>query len=291
MECLRAMLRVLILALLLLPGPGTAADQAPRLQSLQIEIWPEYDRPAALVILKGELAADVKLPATLSLRIPASSGGPGAVAYAAEKTGPLLNLPHDRSTAAGNISLRFTLPERFFHVEFYEPLATGTQERVYKYVWPGDFPVDALQVIVQEPAAAGGISVQPELGQWTNGTDGLRYRAATLGPVQQGKALPVEIRYAKSDPRTSVEILKAGAAAAAAQPGTSSEERDSFRMFLATGAFALLVAGSSLVYFLWWRRRAPPAAGGDAGGKFCGKCGSPVAAGDRFCSKCGTALA
>lgn len=291
MECLRAMPRILILALLLVPGLGTAADAAPRLESLQIEIWPEYDRPAALVILKGELAGDVGLPAALALRIPASSGGPAAVAFAAQKAGPLLNLKHDRSPAGDFITLRFSAPERFFHVEFYDPLATGTRERAYRYLWPGDLPVGALRLTVQEPAAADGISVQPELGEWSPGADGLRYRSAQLGPVERGQALPIEVRYAKSDPRTSAQILEARAPLPGSGAGTSPEERGALRLFLATAAFALLVTGASLVYFLWWRRRARPGVAAGAGANFCGKCGHRVAAGDRFCAKCGAALA
>jgi len=283
------MLRILILAFLLVSGFAGAANVAPRLESLQVEIWPEYDRPAALVILKGELAGDVTLPAALSLRVPASSGGPAAVAYAAARTGPLLNLPYDRSAAADFITLRFTVPERFFHVEFYDPLATGEPERSYKYLWPGDLPVAALHVVVQEPAAARGISMQPDLGQLSDGADGMRYRAAQLGPVEQGKSLAIEIRYAKSDARTSVEILKAGASLAGPPAVSSSEERESFRLFMAAAAFALLAVGAGLVYFLWWRRRA--SAGGGTGGSFCAKCGSPLAEGDRFCAKCGAARA
>jgi len=287
------MLRTLILVLLLIPGPAAAVDSgaaknAPRLERMQIEIWPEYDRPAALVILKGELAGDVALPAALAIRIPASAGGPAAVAYAAAMTGPLFNLPYDRSAAPGFILLRFAVPERFFHVEFYDPLATGTPERSYRYLWPGDLPVGALHVIVQEPAAARGVSIQPELGQWSDGTDGMRYRAAQLGPVEQGKSLSIEIRYAKSDPRTSVEILKAGVPLSSPASVTSTEERDAFRRFMATGAFALLAAGAALVYFLWWRRRPGASAGEAGGGTFCAQCGHALAPGDRFCPKCGT---
>lgn len=285
------MLRTLLLAVLLVPGIAGGASGAPRLETLQIEIWPEYDRPAALVILKGELAGDVGLPAALALRIPASSGGPSAVAFAAQKTGPLLNLAHDRSAAADAITLRFTTPERFFHVEFYDPLATATSARSYRYLWPGDLAVGALQVVVQEPAAATDIAIQPALGDLSIGSDGLRYRSARLGPVPKGQARSIEIRYAKSDPRTSAEILKAGASASSPAAGTSAGERDAFRMFLITGAIALLVAGSSLVYLFWWRRRERPGARGNAGAKFCGRCGGPTAAGDRFCSKCGAALA
>jgi zinc-ribbon domain len=284
-ETMPGMLRTLILAWLLLPGLAGAANGAPWLERLQVEIWPEYDRPAALVILKGEIAADVALPAALALRIPASSGGPAAVAYAAVKSGPLLNLPYDRSAAGGFITLRFSVPERFFHVEFYDPLATGSAERSYAYSWPGDLELGALHVVVQEPAAARGISIQPDLGPWSTGSDGLRYGAADLGPAPQGTSRSVEIRYAKSDPRTSAEILKLGAPAASPSAFTSSEEQDAFRLFLAAAAFAVLVLGSSLVYFLWWRRRAR------ANANFCGKCGNALADGDRFCPKCGAARA
>src|SRR3990170_9127773 len=93
--------RILISILAVILTPAFAAAPAardvakgnPRLASLQIEIWPEFDRPAAaLVILKGEIAANVPLPAAVSLRIAASSGGPSAVAYAAGLNSNLLNL-------------------------------------------------------------------------------------------------------------------------------------------------------------------------------------------------------
>src|SRR4030067_3097186 len=86
----------LILAVMLLPACAAApsardvAKGKPRLASLQIESWPEFDRPAAaLVILKGEIAAGVPLPAAVSLRIPAASGGPTAGAAPAPTGGPL----------------------------------------------------------------------------------------------------------------------------------------------------------------------------------------------------------
>lgn len=284
------MLSKLILAVLLLPAVAAAQGGTP-LQSMQIEIWPEYDRPAALVILKGALAGDVGLPATVSLRIPASSGGPTAVAYAIANKGQLLNLRHDRSDAAEFITLRFTVPERFFHVEFYDRFATGTNERSYKYLWPGDLPVSALQVVVQEPAGASNFSVQPALGESAAGPDGLRYRSAQLGPVQQGKTLSIEVRYAKSDPRTSAEILNLNAPAPDPQATPATGQKDSFQLFLALGAAALLLAGSGVVYFFWWRRRPRPSVAAKAGGDFCSKCGKPRVAGDRFCSKCGAALA
>lgn len=284
----------LVLTLTLMPAvaagpPGAATRNATRLESMQIEIWPEYDRPAALVILRAELASDIGLPAAVSLRIPASTGGPAAVAYTTAKKGQLLNLKHDRSEAAGFITLHFAVPTRFFQVEFYDRLVTGTTERTYKYLWPGDLPVSWLDVVLQEPAGASNISVKPELGDKSTGSDGLQYRAAQLGPAEQGKPLPIEIRYTKTDSRTSAEILKLNAPAPAAQASNPAMPKKTYWTLLVLGAAALLVAVSGAAYFLWGRRRPP--AGSKHGGRFCAKCGNAAAAGDRFCSKCGAALA
>src|SRR3990170_4290140 len=158
----------LILAVMLLPAFAAApsardvAKGKPRLASLQIEIWPEFDRPAAaLVILKGEIAAGVPLPAAVSLRIAAASGGPSAVASSAGLDGNLANLKYDRKDAGEFITLKFETPERVFHIEFYDPLVTSAPGRSYTYAWMGDLPTDRLRVIVQEPATARDLSVQP----------------------------------------------------------------------------------------------------------------------------------
>ena len=291
---LQRTLATLVLSLLLMPAlaaapPSGAVKGDTPLENLQIEIWPEYDRPAALVILRGELAASVGLPAAVSLRIPASSGGPAPVAYANEKKGKLLNLKYARPDAADFITLRFTAPTRFFHVEFYDRFAIGTSERTYKYLWPGDRSVNWLDVVVQDPAGASNISVQPELADKSTGSDGLLYRAAQLGPFEKGKPLPIEVRYRKADPRTSAEILKLNAPAPVAQASTPDMQKKNYWSLVVLGAAALLVAVSGAAYFLWGRRRPP--AGSKDGGRFCAMCGNAAAAGDRFCSKCGAALA
>lgn len=285
----------LVLTLTLMPAvaagpPGAATRNATRLESMQIEIWPEYDRPAALVILRAEVGSDIGLPAAVSLRIPASSGGPAAVAYTTAKKGQLLNLTHERSDAAGFITLHFSVPTRFFQVEFYDRLVTGTSERTYKYLWPGDLPVSWLDLVLQEPAGASNISAKPELGDKSTGSDGLLYRAAQLGPFEQGKPLPIEIRYTKSDPRTSVELLKLSAPAANIPASTPPLTKSNSWLIPALVSAVLLIAASAAAYFFWWRRRQRSlAAAGSAG--FCSKCRNRISAGDRFCAGCGTPLA
>ena len=285
---------MLVLAIMLLPalaaGPssGGAPKGNPRLASLQIEIWPEFDRPAALVMLRGELAADAALPAAVSLRIAASSGGPTAVAFSTGPSANLLNLKYDRKDAGDFITLRFEVPERYFHVEFYEPLVTRTPDRDYTYVWPGDLAADRLSVIVQEPATASNLSVQPNLDAATAGQNGLFYRSAELGALEAGKQLPIRVSYTKTNPRTSEEILKPTALDSSPVP-TTGFGKGPFGWILVLGAAPALLIGAGAA-FLWWRRRRK-ASGAQAGGAgFCSKCGAQRDPCDRFCSKCGAPL-
>jgi hypothetical protein len=248
-----------VLALTLLPafaaGPASrgAPERNPRLANLQIEIWPEFDRPAVLVILRGALAADVVLPADVTLRIPAASGGPSALAYSTAAAAELLNLEHQRTDAKDFITLRFKVPQRYFHVEFYDPLATGAPARSYTYTWPGDFGVNRFSVLVQEPAAASDFSVQPNLDASTTGPDGLRYRSAELGVHEAGKPLPITLRYSRTETRTSAEILQRQAPVATPAPAAGSGEDVTKWVLLVVLVLSLLIGSVTAV--MWWRGR------------------------------------
>ena len=293
---------ILALTMLLLPAlalaqAGGAPKGNPRLASLNIEIWPEYDRPAALVILRGALAEGVKLPAAVTLRLPAASGGPAAVAYSVTADGNLLNLKHERATVGEFITVKFETPERFFHVEFYEPIATNVAARTYRYVWPGDYAVERVTVIVQEPASATEISVEPKLDGVSKGQDGLQYRLADLGALEAGKSLPITLRYTKADTRPTAENIKpkanespapAKAAPSAPAPVGAAASGGLPDWALPLAAFAIFgLLGAVLILWLWRResRAAIPT------GITCAKCGAAQAPDNRFCAKCGAKMA
>ena len=297
-------LAALLAAALLAPAPalaqaGSAPKGNPALSALNIEVWPEYDRPAVLVILKGALAESVKLPAAVTLRLPASSGGPAAVAYSSAADGNLLNLKHDVTRAGDYVTVKFEATERFFHIEFYEPIATTAPERSFRYVWPGDLAVERATVVVQEPVAATAISVEPNLDRSSLGQDGMKYRIGEPGALPAGKTLPIVVRYTKADARPSRAILNpaasSGAAAAsapaaipAAMPAPAAGGLPDWAIPLA--GFALLGAiGAGLIAWIW--RRGPAPAPAAPAGKHCVKCGAALAADDRFCGKCGRKVA
>jgi len=289
-------LRILMLSLAVVLAPAFGADPPgrdlaagkPRLARLQIEIWPEYDRPAAaLVILRGEIAGNVPLPASVSLGIPAASGGPSAVAYSTGAGGNLLSLKYDRGEASDFITLKFHTPERFIQIEFYDPLAISGADRSYSYVWRGELAAERLSMILQEPALASDLSVQPGLEAAGLGQDGLRYRSSELGAFQAGKRLEVKVRYTKTDPRTSLEIVKPESPASSATP-SSAPSKAELAIWL-VGSVALLGFGTWAAMW-WWVRRKNLSQPRPDGAGFCSKCGAPSGSGDRFCSKCGAPL-
>ena len=293
----------LLLGLALAPSPGYAQDKSaagssPRLSNLSVEIWSEYDRPgAALVILKGELAPEVALPAKIALRLPKSSGGPSAVAFFKDPGSGPLNLEHKAETRGEFVNVRFELPERTFLVEFYDPLPTAQPARGYTYNWAGDLAAERVTVIVQEPATATGLEMQPKHERISTGNDGLNYLSAQLGPQPAGKALPITVRYSKADARTTTEIVKpkssVPAAAAPSLPSGPAAPAPAGGAplpgsVIAMIAVALLSGITAVALFLWQRRGGAPS---HLPHGACTKCGAPRRAGDRFCGKCGAKLA
>jgi len=278
-------LRLFVFAVLAVPAFAVAQTN-PRLESLHIQIWPEFDRPAALIILNGELAPDTPLPANVSLRIPASSGGPSAVAFANAPDSQLFNLQHGVTRAGDHSTLQFSAAQRFFHVEYYDnALATGSPDRTYTYVWPGDFAVHRLKVTLQEPAAASGVSALPDLGARTAGGDGLFYRSLELGAYEAGKQLPVAIRYTKADSRTSAEILKTKTSAAES-PGTAASARSVPAWVPLAATMLGISVGIPALWWIWRRRKGARSARPATAG-FCSQCGNALGPGNRYCSSCG----
>lgn len=285
------------------PASAQTPETPLTLARLEIDIWPEFDQPSsALVILRAEIAADVALPAPVSLRIPAASGGPTAVATAVSANSRLLTLPYERSDVQVDfMTISFEATDRFFHVEFYDPVGTDSPERQYRYMWTGDLPAAQVTVQLQEPAGSSAVSVTPDLGAPAEGADAMFYREADLGALEAGKSLVVDVQYTKTSLRTSADILGLEQdAPPSASTGGSNGTSTILLILGGVGTVAILVAAAALIV---QRRLAAAAAASapvsrvqrrrakaESHGPSCMKCGSLLAAGDRFCASCGHAV-
>jgi len=205
-------------------GPG-AVTQLPatpvaRVERLEVSLWPEYDRPAMLVLYHASLPADAKLPATVSLPIPAVVGMPHAVAMK-EAAGRLLNAQFTREVTGEWAHVVILTDTPSVQLEYYAELLIDGPRRRFVFSWPGGPELTHLVFDVQQPPGAEGLTlVPPATGQSTH-PDGLTYHQADLGAFRAGQSARLEVTYQKT---SSTLTAPAQAAPAAAPAGSASPE-------------------------------------------------------------------
>jgi hypothetical protein len=296
---------ILVLAALS-AAPGGAQAEV-KLAALEVDLWPEYDRPSMLVIYRITLPATTALPVDLEVRIPAATGGPSAVAAeqtTAEGAPGLFDLTYTFETDGdwGVIQLKATSPQ--IQIEYYDPgLAKDGAARSFTYRWPGDYAVDALSIQVQQPTGAGNMLISPSFGQGVQGNNGLLLFNKQVGVMPAGQSFDVEIEYQKADDSLTVSGLDTQPSA----PLTTTPGQDTFKAalpWILGGLGLVLIVGGGLWYWQSGknrnggrspaRRRHRPAAAREAAaaaeGTYCHQCGKRAAAGDRFCRACGAQL-
>ena len=121
-----------------------------------MDLWPEYDRQAVLVIYRITLPPSVSLPVDLTIRIPAASGEPSAVAVKqATATGEtsLFTIPYTRQVSGEWALIQMTATNPEVQLEYYNSgLLKQEQSRQYEYRWPGDYAVNSFSIQVQHPS-------------------------------------------------------------------------------------------------------------------------------------------
>lgn len=303
---------LLFLALVLAGFPllltSTAnAQEAVKFNSLEIDLWPEYDKPSLLVINRGILASGISLPAQVTFRIPAAAGSPTAAASGAT----LDSVADTESTVKINgewADVSFLATGPAIQLEYYDPgLKKEGDARSFTFIWPGSYAVESLSIQVQQPIDATQMQIKPALDQGAAGQDGLVYFNKEIGALAAGEQLSIEVSYQKTTDTLSAPSLPVEPSA----PITSSGDLRGNMMtalLIAIGALGvILIVGGG-----WWywqsgrspvgranragpRRRKPAsareAASSPAGGYiYCHNCGKRAGPGDRFCRTCGTKL-
>jgi hypothetical protein len=298
-------LKISLFALIIVLGstlfgiPGFA-QQNITFSSLQIDLWPEYDRSEMLVVYRFELAASVQLPVDLSIRIPTAAGMPNAVAESAIG-GALLNLQYSSVVQGEWTALELTATQREIQIEYYDPslIKEGT-DRTFVYTWPGDYDVNRVLVIIQQPIGAENMNIFPRLNEQNpDPDDGILYYSGEIGSFKAGETFERSIAYEKESDTLTVEFLKIESL-----PITENTPgRVSLVSILPWGigllGIIIILAG---VYWYWATEKKPliPRRGKrtDATKEqsehprdiYCHQCGKRAEGGDKFCRTCGTKL-
>ncbi len=303
MSIARKCLFILVLFGLLVSQPAQAQSRTP-LESLVIQILPEYDRPDVLVIYRLSLASSVSLPAQISLRIPRAAGAPYNVAWE-DVDGLLYNLTYTTEVRGDWLQITFTTPSANLQVEYYDPrLEREDTLRKFTYEWNGDFSVQNLVVSVQQPTNAEKMQAYPGFDSGQRLSDGFIYYTNAVGRVETGTTFKVNVRYEKADDSLSVGMLPV-------QPAQPLDENTPGRTSASAllPVFLLVIGGVLLVVFVSWfliRRDRPrtsssrryrhkrPAATNkveeSSSVVYCHQCGRRAESGDLFCRACGVRL-
>src|SRR5512138_3462448 len=161
----------LLIGLMLLPSPA-GAQGGTKLDSMNVELWSEYDQPTMLVINQFVVSKDTPLPATVTMRFPKNAN---LVAVAAESNGDLFNKDFTGPVEQGEwqtitVNVESYDPHR---VEYYQPLSRDGNKRQFKYQWFGDYYVKQFSVLVLVPADSTDLITSPALQKTEPAINGL----------------------------------------------------------------------------------------------------------------------
>lgn len=293
---------LLVLALAALWPVGVQAQEAgPALESLTIELWPDFDREGVLVIYLGQFASEATPPDPISLLLPAGAEL-NAVAYQGDD-GNLLNAEYETQAEGDSTRVNIVGSVGNFWLEFYMPADSISREggtHSFTHTWGGDLAVERLVWRVQQPATADGLTVEPGGGQMETDAFNLPVYQVETGALEAGQTATVSVSYQKSDDVLTASVLEAQApqaqpAAPAAEPAPSSPALPGnlLPIALAVVGVALLAAGA-VIFLRSSQERARPARGRAAAdhqpapGGYCTNCGNALQPGDKFCRECGT---
>jgi len=288
-----------LLAVLWIPVAAHAQAQL-RFSSVKVEIWPEYDRPAVLVISTLILAPDTALPARVSLRVPAQ-----AEVYAVAVQDPargLLNATYDRSVQGDWAVLTLTANSAEVRVEYYDALVKDPdgKRRHISYQWAGDNAVDAFSVIFQQPVGATDLIINPTPAGSTVGQDNLTYYQSQAVSLSAGQVYTLTADYKKQTEDLSASGLPVQPVSPVGATTTGRFSLTGVLPWILGGLGVVLVGGAVFMLIMWQRggrgsnvrKRHVPGREESSSSEeiYCPQCGKRAQAGDLFCRTCGTRL-
>lgn len=274
---------------------GFAQTPVAYIEAIDIEIWPDYDRPSVLVLLTGTLPGDTRFPALVTLPLP-EAAQLNAVARIDAKDGNMKDDISSSSDSSGMLSL--VTPDLRFRVEYYLPYSVNSDQRSFEYSWLAPISVSNFKLRVQRPTWARNLNTEPASASVVRGASGFDYYIFPPREVPAGQPFSLHVDYRMTAARLSATTLPSQNSgiqtpAKPATPGTAA----GFKWALAAIVAGGLIIIGALIWQIASRRSSPkirkPVAARvekQSRAKFCGNCGEPIDAGDRFCRACGSEL-
>ncbi len=300
----RLVIIISILAgMVFVPVMAAKAQGPVEFDSMEIDVWPEYDRAEVLVIYKITIASQATMPAQISLRMPKNAIQPPTVAMQ-DVDGQLYNLTFTTASDGDWVKVNFSSPSPKLQFEYYDSnLTRDGAARNYEYRWNGEYAVHNMLFVVQQPSHATAMTILPTQGEASVGPDNLTYYGNAIGSVPAGTNFTYKISYNNTGGLT--------APSGSVQPPnpipSSNNGLSQIPTITLVAILGIILIGGGLFWFFWQRQprsmgsaqrrhspnRAPtiPRQEPNFGQiVYCQHCGKRAASGDVFCRVCGTRL-
>jgi hypothetical protein len=223
------------------PNAGWKIDQ------MDVQVWPEYDERAVLVLMGLSLPADVPLPTTFRFAIPHGAIVAGVAEVDSKgdfKYNYADSYPPVQSGAEWDVVTIQVQGFRSLQIDYYYdpglPAAAG--ERSFPLLLQVPVDVGTLVLHVQQPSRATDFRVQPALGSLGKADDGFTYAVGTFSEVKAGSTLGQLVSYSKPD------------GALSADPGQSGPRQLKTGTVLLAALLPIAVCGVGFLAFRLYRR-------------------------------------
>ncbi len=274
---------------------GFAQNAVSVIDSLNIEIWPDYDKASVLVLLTGTLPGDTRFPASVTLPLP-KAAQLNAVARIDSQDGNMKDDIFSSTDPPG--TLTFITPDLGFRVEYYLPYTVNKNQRTFDYTWLAGISVNNFQLRVQRPTSAGTLNTVPATANVVRSGDGFDYHTFPAQALPAGQPFSLHVDYKMTTAQLSATSLPPSnpSMQTPALPATPSTGSGLNWALVAIVTGGLIIIGA-LIWQIASRRPSPDIrqpidsrVETQSRAKFCRNCGEPIDDGDRFCSGCGSEL-
>ena len=130
-----------------------------QIESVRVEIWPEFTRSAALIFNEISLSSDTLLPQDIIIKIPLDASVQTVADQGENRLTPLI---WESAPERDWQEIRFRAANPIIYIEYLAPVADPDGDlRTFTYDWHSPYPVPSLEVLVLLSSESGEVLAEP----------------------------------------------------------------------------------------------------------------------------------